>query len=200
MKTIRIHGTKGGVGTTTVAVAIALGAAEQGVKVTLTGTTAFTADLFAAAGAAQGERSKVNDNLTIVANTDLVPSSTDVLIVDEGVLQADNDHDIYDRTKHVYVTNTTYAALRRATRSNLVPTATWVAVVTPSSALMARDIRDVLGSSNVGELVDMEVDPAVQRASDAGILARRIPKGLRPVVDLGARLVADLAVTEGVTA
>jgi hypothetical protein len=200
MKTIRIHGTKGGVGTSTVAVAIALGAAEQGVKVTLTGTTAFTADLFAAAGVAQGERSTVNDNLVIVANTDLVPASTEVLVVDEGVLQAENDHDIYDRTKHVYVTNTTYAALRRTVNSRLVPTATWVAVVMPGSALVARDICDVVGSSNVGELVGMEVDPAVQRAADAGVLARRVPKGLKPAVDLGARLVADLAVTEGVTA
>ena len=200
MKTIQIHGTKGGVGTSTVAVAIALGAAEQGIKVTLTGTTAHTADLNGIVGVAQGELSKVNDNLVVVASIDLVPASTELLVVDGGVLEADNDHGIYDGTQHVYVTNTTYAALRRAVGTNLCPTARWVAVVTPSSALVARDIVDVLGLPSVGVITEMQTDPAVQRSADAGVLARRIPSELRPAVALGAKLAADLAVTEGVTA
>ncbi len=72
------------------------------------------------------------------------------------------------------VTRPCYVALRRAVRCPLRPTGV-VVVREPGRALGPAEVEDVLG---VGVVACVEVDPAVARAVDAGILAARIPRGL----------------------
>jgi hypothetical protein len=67
-----------------------------------------------------------------------------------------------------------YLALRRALAAPLRPSGV-VLVNEGGRALGRRDIEDVLG---VPVRAEVEVDPAVARAVDAGLLARRVPRSL----------------------
>lgn len=67
-----------------------------------------------------------------------------------------------------------YLALRRATAAHVRSDGV-VVVVEPGRALGADAITQVLGSP---VLATLQVDPAVARAVDAGILARRAPRAL----------------------
>jgi hypothetical protein len=67
-----------------------------------------------------------------------------------------------------------YLALRRALAAPLRPSGV-VLVSEGGRALGRRDVEDVLG---VPVRAEVEVDPAVARAVDAGLLARRVPRAL----------------------
>lgn len=67
-----------------------------------------------------------------------------------------------------------YLALRRALEAPIRPSGL-VVVREPNRALSSRDIEDVLG---VPIRAEIPYDPAVSRCVDAGLLARRIPRGL----------------------
>ena len=67
-----------------------------------------------------------------------------------------------------------YLALRRAMAAPIRPSGV-VLVVEPGRSLGRRDVEEVLG---VPVRAEVEVDPAVARAVDAGVLARRVPRGL----------------------
>jgi MinD-like ATPase involved in chromosome partitioning or flagellar assembly len=68
-----------------------------------------------------------------------------------------------------------YLALRRALEAPVRPSGV-VLVNEPGRALTARDVEEVLG---VPVRAELPVDPAVARAVDAGLLARRPPRVLR---------------------
>jgi MinD-like ATPase involved in chromosome partitioning or flagellar assembly len=72
------------------------------------------------------------------------------------------------------VTRPCYLALRRAVASGLQPTGI-VLIDEPGRALTARDVERSLHAPVVAEL---QYDPAVARAVDAGLLASRLPKSL----------------------
>ncbi len=72
------------------------------------------------------------------------------------------------------VTRSCFLALRRAARAPLQPSGV-VLLVEPGRALTPGDVEDVVGAPLV---LRVEVDPAVARAVDAGILAGRLPGGL----------------------
>jgi hypothetical protein len=76
-----------------------------------------------------------------------------------------------------------YVSLRRAMAGLVRPTAV-VVIDEPGRSLNARDVRDVLG---VPVLAELMVDPCVGRATDAGLLASRLPRALTralaPVLD-----------------
>jgi hypothetical protein len=67
-----------------------------------------------------------------------------------------------------------YLALRRALAAPLRPSGV-VLVTEPGRSLGRRDVEDVLG---VPVRAEVEVDCAVARAVDAGLLARRVPRAL----------------------
>lgn len=79
------------------------------------------------------------------------------------------------RTTHsLLVTRACYLALRRAADPPLRPSGV-VLVTEPGRALDRRDVEQVVGAPVRAEVA---LDPAVARAVDAGLLARRLPRGL----------------------
>jgi len=76
--------------------------------------------------------------------------------------------------RSLLVTRACYLSLRRAVALALRPTGV-VLVVEVGRALGAPDVEDVLGAP---VLAEVDVDPAVARAVDAGLLAGRVPRGL----------------------
>jgi hypothetical protein len=77
-------------------------------------------------------------------------------------------------THNLLVTRPCYLALRRAVASGVQPTGI-VLVGETGRALTARDVERSLGAPVVAEL---QYDPAVARAVDAGLLAARLPHSL----------------------
>ena len=67
-----------------------------------------------------------------------------------------------------------FLALRRAAQVSRAPTGV-VLVSEPGRALRARDVEHALG---VGVVAEVDVDPAVARAVDAGLLLARLPRPL----------------------
>jgi MinD-like ATPase involved in chromosome partitioning or flagellar assembly len=84
-----------------------------------------------------------------------------------GVLAAAAD-------RSVLVTRPCFLALRRAASSALRPTEA-ILVAEPGRALTRRDVEASLG---IPVVAVVEVDPAVARAVDAGLLASRLPRAL----------------------
>ena len=77
-------------------------------------------------------------------------------------------------THNLLVTRPCYLSLRRAVASGVQPTGI-VVVGEPGRALNAADIERALHAPVVAEL---QYDPAVARAVDAGLLASRLPRSL----------------------
>jgi hypothetical protein len=67
-----------------------------------------------------------------------------------------------------------YLALRRATSLPAQPTGI-VLVCEPGRALGRREVEDVIG---VRVLAEIDVEPTIARAVDAGLMAARLPRGL----------------------
>jgi hypothetical protein len=67
-----------------------------------------------------------------------------------------------------------FLALRRATQANCRPSGV-ILVREPGRALRTRDVEHALG---VGVVAEVDVDPAVARAVDAGLLQARLPRPL----------------------
>jgi hypothetical protein len=82
------------------------------------------------------------------------------------------------RGTSLLVTRACYLSLRRAVRSELRPDAA-VLVVEPGRSLDAAAVADVLG---VPVTARIDLDPAVARAVDAGLLVRRTPRPLARAV------------------
>jgi hypothetical protein len=77
--------------------------------------------------------------------------------------------------RSVLVVRNCYLALRRAVQHPLRPDGV-VLVTEPGHALDVRDVEAVMVGVSV---TTVRVDPAVGRAVDAGLLAVRLPRGLR---------------------
>ncbi len=77
-------------------------------------------------------------------------------------------------THRLLVTRPCYLGLRRAVAAGVQPTGV-VLVTEPGRALSARDVERALGAPVVAEV---QYDPAVARAVDAGLLASRLPRPL----------------------
>lgn len=77
-------------------------------------------------------------------------------------------------THNLLVTRPCYLSLRRAVAAEVQPTGI-VLVHEPGRALAARDVERALGAPVV---VELQYDPAVARAVDAGLLASRLPRSL----------------------
>jgi MinD superfamily P-loop ATPase len=85
---------------------------------------------------------------------------------------------VIGRADHsLLVTRPCYIALRRAAQSPLCPTGV-VVVNEPGRVLSGDDITSVL---EVPVVATVELDPAVARLVDAGLLTGRIPRSLHPL-------------------
>jgi hypothetical protein len=94
-------------------------------------------------------------------------------VVDAGMSPPAELVAVADRT--LLVTRACYLALRAAVRQH-TPATGVVLVAEPGRALGAGDIEAALGLPVVATVL---VDPAVARAVDAGLLASRLPGGMR---------------------
>lgn len=96
------------------------------------------------------------------------------VVVDAGVADATHHGLLAASTASLLVLRPCYLALRRAVASPVRPTAA-VLVREPGRALTRRDVASVLG---VPVQAEIDLDPAVARAVDAGLLASRLPRAL----------------------
>lgn len=163
-------GAKGGVGTSTVAALYALQSARSGQPVRLTATDAVgVEDLAAILGVLApglGQVMQVAPGLSLADHRD-----------QEGTNVIDAGTDCFtDHSGRVFLTiRNDYLSLRRALAAQLAATGL-ILVSEPKRALGRRDAEDVLAIPVVAEL---NVDPSIARATDAGLLARvRLPLAL----------------------
>ena len=180
MHTIVIAGAKGGVGTTTIAAAVASELSKHG-PVWLDGrTTQRTSDLRAVLG--MPDALETYQALWVATWTP--PREGTTRIVDNGVLDDPNDDDGPSDERWLVVHND-YVSLRHA-----VTQAPWatdvVATIDPSRALGLADVTAVL---NRDIRWSVAWTPAVARCVDAGLLATRVPRDLAAIADELAELV-----------
>lgn len=202
---------KGGSGTTVVAAALAVQAAASGREVVLVDldgdqTAVFgigdgegVGDWFAASDdvgpeALRSLEVEVTDRLRLLRRGHTPPSRwsgermalamalfdarADLVVVDGGRQTGDG---LPATASSVVVTRACYLAVRRV--ADAVRRGARVVVVEePGRALSRRDIEAVLGEVDVV----LAWDPAVARAVDAGLLASRVPRSLRPLQTLVA--------------
>ncbi len=76
--------------------------------------------------------------------------------------------------QRILVTRACYLSLRRAAASQLIPTGV-IVVLEPGRALRPIDVAHAL---NAPVIAEVDIDPAVARAVDAGLLAARLPRSL----------------------
>jgi MinD-like ATPase involved in chromosome partitioning or flagellar assembly len=105
----------------------------------------------------------------------ILGASTRPVVVDAGL----GDDDVAEAlatvaTVSLLVLRPCYLALRRAVAAPIRPSGV-VLVREPGRALTRRDVEAVLG---VPVRAEIDVDPAIARAVDAGLLTSRLPRGL----------------------
>ncbi len=76
--------------------------------------------------------------------------------------------------RSILVTRACFVSLRRALAAPIRPSEV-VLLTEPGRSLTRRDVEECLG---VAVVASVDVDPAVARAVDAGLLATRLPRGL----------------------
>lgn len=110
-----------------------------------------------------------------------------VTVVDAGCLPSEARRGLLEAADaSVLVLRPCYLGLRRALAGELKPTLA-VLVTEPGRSLTAGDVSDVLGV----EVIELAFHQAVARATDAGLLASRLPRVLhRPLRRLAADLLA----------
>lgn len=103
----------------------------------------------------------VADPRTVVVDCGTAPSGAERIVAAAG-------------ERSVLVTRACFLSLRRALAGPLRPTEV-VLVAEPGRSLTRHDVATALGAPVVAVV---ELDPAVARAVDAGLLASRLPRGL----------------------
>jgi hypothetical protein len=110
------------------------------------------------------------DDRAVVVDAGLVAAGSPVVPLAAGA------------TTSLLVTRGCYLALRRAVAAPLRPSGV-VLLAEPGRALDGHDVDGVLGVPVVAEI---PVEPAVARAVDAGLLASRLPRGVRRALEEAA--------------
>jgi cellulose biosynthesis protein BcsQ len=178
MKIIDVYGVKGGVGTTTTAVALAVklsqNNSDRSFGITCSSNDELSlSDLHGVAGN-RSEDYNLTDNLVLCP----VHKKVDYLIVDNGFA---TNKSVYNGDYTVYVVDNSYLSLKRAVILDLNLStnndAMWVRIIRPGGALIDRDIDDVLSLHN-NVRCQIDLDPSIARAVDAGILVRRVPSAM----------------------
>jgi len=128
------------------------------------------------AGADEADRPPARARVELLART-LAEQDAEA-VVDLGVATPSWQPLLARADTSLLVIRPCYLALRRATTLTSRPTGI-VLVREPGRALGRREVEDVTG---VRVLAEVDVEPSIARAVDAGLLASRLPRGLsRPL-------------------
>lgn len=190
---VNVCGAAGGVGTTSVASAVALEiAADRAVLLedrTGTGDTFVTFGLAVPVSptAVQASTRRNGAELWASDGPGVWPESTDVVVRDWGTTTSPIGIELFAELTVLVVTSR-YGPLRRAMNLGVKPDIV-VARTVPSDALSIEDVRRVFGGVPV---VEMVTDPAVARALDSGLFSSRLPESLRQMT-VQVREVVDAA-------
>jgi hypothetical protein len=188
---------KGGAGTTTVAAALAVATPDDTVLIDLDG------DLPAVLGIPEPGGDGIADWLATTASVDtldslIVPIDRTTRLLPRGHIHSDRHSrrwrdvvvwaashphvivdagtqpppaDLHEAGRSVLVTRACYLALRHAVAADDRPDAV-ILVNEPGRALRAADVERAVGQRVIATV---DIDPAVARAIDAGLLAARLP-------------------------
>jgi hypothetical protein len=168
-RTIALAGARGGHGTTTVAAALALYAAQHGTT-TLVTDVRSTAALIGVALPFTDDYLDVNDNLAITSpETAADRPGSHTVVIDAGHASGTPVADEH----YVVLRGPCYVALASLlARSEPRPDGI-ILVAEPKRSLTARDVTDVL---DVPVIAVIDATPDVARTIDAGILVSRLPR------------------------
>lgn len=179
---------KGGSGTTVVATTLALLSASQGIDTCLVDLAGDAASCLGLAEPPGPHEIAVGSNLGLLALSNrsctpahrwnavsaLLAGGTRTVVVDAGLGEPHPAMRVAAR-HDLLVVRGCYLALRRAAVLHVPPNGV-VLVNEPGRALRRQDVETVTGAPVVSEL---DWDPTVARAVDAGLLATRVPRSLR---------------------
>lgn len=124
------------------------------------------------AGTGAGERPPSRGRVELLART--LAEQDGEAVVDLGVATPAWQPLLARADTSLLVIRPCYLALRRATTLSSRPTGI-VLVREAGRALGRREVEDVIG---VRVLAEVDVEPSIARAVDAGLLASRLPRGL----------------------
>lgn len=171
-----LFGAKGGVGTTTVAAALALTASTDRLADV---RAVHRDDLYAMLGFGgrdypDGQPVTGNHNLTMFDHGERAHLDGTIIVNDNGTnIDAISDASGY----RLLVTRGCYMALRRAVHEEAVKHIDGIILVEePGRALGRREVADVIGKPIVATI---PVKDTICRAIDAGVLVHRLPDDLR---------------------
>ena len=196
---IALSSPKHGTGVTTTAAMTALTLATTGPTVLID----FAGDQHAALGLCdpQGHRAvAVTDHLRLIDASDLSPDeqahivtevaeSGDRVVIDAGDANSPIHDLLPDHTRQVWVLRACYLGLRRAMACTRRPDSI-IVVREPQRALNTLDIEAALG---ITVEATIDIDPAIARMVDAGLLAARVPRS-------AAHALATIVTTDASTA
>ena len=179
---IALSSPKHGTGVTTTAAMTALTLATTGPTVLID----LAGDQHAALGLSDPQAHQavaVTDDLRLIDASDLSPDEQARIVTDTAengdhvVIDAgDADHPIHDllpdNTRRIWVLRPCYLALRRAMACTRRPDSI-IVVREPQRALNSLDVEAALG---ITVEATIDIDPAIARMVDAGLLAARIPR------------------------
>jgi hypothetical protein len=167
-RTITITGARGGQGTSTVAAAVALLAAGHARTVLASADPRSMAALLGVPALPADDRDvEITPTLRL---SDSPAADDEVLVVDAGTspLVAGDD---YQGEHYAVLRGPCYLALASLVAAPGPPPDGVILVVEPGRSLTATDVTEVLG---VPVVATVEVNPAVARTIDAGLLAARL--------------------------
>jgi len=171
MKRISIYGAKGGQGVTTLAAAVAVAGMRYGVGLDRVGIDGHSWDDLGAVFAL-GNTPMAGNTLKVEGEREIVldPAFADLVVQDCGPIEGECRPTGYS----VLVIRNDYYAARRAVRF-AKDLGGMVVILEKDRALGEREVRDCVG---LPVLALMELDPALARANDAGVLTTRLPDSL----------------------
>jgi cellulose biosynthesis protein BcsQ len=180
MKHIEVSASKGGVGTSTVSVCLAIGLAKTGKKVLLVDMSKH-GDCFALIGVSRS--SGIVELLDGVSVTHVrtsplahdVDKSFDHVIYDAGT-DGLKDYVVTGNVYRLAIVPNAYTALRNM-MDTLRDYDAMVTVITEDNALNAKDVENVMGLST---LTKMPIKPEISRSIDAGLLTTRYDALIEP--------------------
>lgn len=178
-RTVTLIGARGGQGTSTVAAALALHAADDLPTALLTHDPTATARILGTQPPVTAEPFAAAPNLT-VAGLDARPGT--VTVIDAGTVDANTDRLVDDGACYAVLRGPCYLALATLVSSRHHRFDGVILVAEPGRALSAADASEVLGLPVVATV---PVSSRIARLIDAGLLAGRPNEisGLEPVRD-----------------
>ena len=179
-RTISLTGARGGHGTTTIAAALALFAADHQ-RTALVSSDPSTAALIGVASSGDDTITQVTPTLALARESSSIAAlAAEVVVIDASAATSGPQSDIHAE-HYVVLRGPCYVALASLLAHPERPDAI-ILVAEPKRSLTARDVTDVL---DVPVVATVEASPDVARTIDAGLLVSRLHR-LRELAPLRA--------------